>query len=1052
MSGLVQRIDLYDLWKLNGGKPLTALPALSWSEDLLADPYQITRRATLVLATHERARNLVVERAVIRFQLAGGAYRSYRIAGIDDDDPSSRTTLALEGPGFELGDQDDIVHEFDAAGHLILSPKDAGKTPAQALTDRVLSVLPAYWQLGTITPTVMDDVEYGPGTTPLQAALAIAEAASRRTMIRYRLRVEEDEIAGKMKLHLTAPTSAIADVRPARNLLQFLLKSDPRELTTRAIALGANSAHCGQNAWRVTAVDTSGTPDLVDVEDLAGGPGPVQEDDQFVGRYLVGPDGVALAILDSVGLSTTTSRFSVADASSLSVDDWVRLALDSAGRELHFVDAPAAIAAYGKKLGTFNLPLDASTNLLAGNADLRVGGGADLVASPPPGLTITRMAPPILDPLATIAEATGAGQFLTGGRSLKITTGSQRRIGYVLLTDAVHIVVAPLTTRIFTAAVWVNITRGNGGAASYVQLVSVSGATQASLQETLTGLAGKGWQKATVTLSVTNPSGAVPITFDLALRVQMVMDMFFDSYQLSEAQEIASFVAGSNPAAMIQELNRQLYLEGFTGPLRQFEVGLVDLEQMDGTRYPYDALEEGGSIRLVHERLAVPEVLEILRLTRTSEALLTPTIELGSRRRALTPTTGGGSITITPGAGGGSLPGGGGVPGQNPPPAGTPGSPVAPGAPGAPGAPAIPGGGLPRRQIISLLTAPLGPGGMEEGELVLAPTLILMRGTSKTRAWVQLYRTAADMAADAARLIDDAIPADGIVLEVRFGVGVLDVFFKTNRGKEDGVRGINFEDPVQPKLYYRVRFAPELGDPITIFEDNPPGNGVSDVDLGAHAPTNPLDSGVTGYEHTGASDRYAIWQYGGFVPKGGVVDDSLVRANAPVDQTRLRMIGSIYHAAGDGVSDSIYLDCLVPDTAIGTFNNRNVLRVGFKRSGAGAVDCEILHYKSDGTTATVASFGGLSFPNSSGLDLILDLDLDAGTATLSTAVYVTGASETVRCSGAIPAALLVGGQDHVGWNGVRNSSATGFALYNLRVRHSSVQAAVDFTCLQQEAA
>lgn len=708
----LRRIDLYDTWPLDAGERLATLQAVAWSEDFFAEAFLLTRRGTLTLATElkvmvagvlTRVRDLVVVRRVIRFELTGGLYRSYRIAEIDDDDRARLTTLTLQGPAFDLGELDNIVHEFDAAGQVLLSPKDAGKTPSTALTDRVLPALPAYWELGTITPTTMDDVEYGPGTTPLQAALAIAEAATRRNMVRYRLKVEENDSTGKMRLHLVAASAQVADIRPGKNLLRFLLKTDPRELTTRAIAISPNGSHCGKNQWKVTAKDTSGTPDTIDVEDLVGGPGPVQEDGQFEDLYLVGADGVNRQILASVKVDTETSRFSVTDASAITVGDHQRIALDSAGQELHYVDAPGAQASYGTRVGTFAVSLDDKTNFLT-NADLKS------YAEPPTGWSLATYIYNTLDGslVADGADPTGfyaedTSDFLTGGRSVHIsglTGGKIMRVQFpvTLNLDA--------TKRIFSAAVWVKVNSavvGTTGAIVGNSWVTF-GRNNPSWTEApvdLYPLVGKGWQPVPITLIALGafiPSN--PTTLTLTLWISG--DVQIDAAQISEGQSIAQFTAGSGPAAMIQELNRKLYLEQYNAPLRLFSPEVVDLYTLNGTRYPYEQLEEGASIRLVHEQLAAPEVLEILRLSRSSATPLLPRIEVGSRRRLFDGgLTGGGGGTITPGTG--PLPGGGGVIGQNPP------APAPPGATGAPGpqGPAgvgVPAGGV-SKQVLTKVDA-----------------------------------------------------------------------------------------------------------------------------------------------------------------------------------------------------------------------------------------------------------------------------------------------------------------------------------------------------------
>src|SRR5688572_17722889 len=100
-----------------------------------------------------------------------------------------------------------------------------------------------------------------------------------------------------------------------------------------------------------------------------------------------------------------------------------------------------------------------------------------------------------------------------------------------------------------------------------------------------------------------------------------------------------------------------------------------------------------------------------------------------------------------------------------------------------------------------------------------------------------------------------------------------------------------------------------------LFYDRYIGNLVSDVDLSAHAPTQPLASGVTAYEYTGAQTDYQIRGYS-VLACASAFDGQVARLNAAFDHTRLEMWANLYKLGVDDVSDSFKFCFFVPDTAI----------------------------------------------------------------------------------------------------------------------------------------
>lgn len=691
MSKPLKLCQLRTDWKVAvGSQPIGPITPDSWSIEEEIERFAVVRRMTMVLSTKLAIRASLLEGRVVRMQIRGRSPLEFRIQGITENDKTGTTTVKGSGWESDLTDKNYLVHELDANGVLTLAPIDAGKTPSTALTDRVLAVAPSYWALGTVTPTTMYDVEHKPGTTPWEAGLSIADAAVRRTMIQYELEATEDLVAGKIKLHLRVAggTAEVLEVKPTRSLLSLVTQTERREQTTRAWPVGANGAHCGKNRWLVAAVDTGA--DTVDLDDLAGGPGPVQEAGQYTPsathpgetRYLVPEGGAAQEIAATSLVSATRSRFAVVDASLFTVGSYARIALNSSGHELGFVDCKADRDTYGIKNGVLQLPLDDGFNLLAQQNP----SFASYAAEPPAGWTVSG------DGAAHYAESTAAGTWLTSGRSLH-----HLGTGVNIYRSAGISVVVPTGGAYYTWAIWIrveeqNLAKNSGwyGEANGNAVIALD--PNAPPRVDLQQFFGKGFQKST--MSALLPAG----TWTIKVVVFGGIEFYLDAVQMSEGKSIEQFAAGSNPAAMIQECNRHLYLDNAKRPSRTLSLSLADLHQLNGTTWPYDAINLGGSFRLSSSLLAVPETPRFMRLSWGSEAPLVPKVVVGTRNRAISSVVSqsSGSLGGTPG---GPLAGGGTVVGQNPPTPGSGGSTPPPDGGSTPPPPAPTWGPLPGAEI-----------------------------------------------------------------------------------------------------------------------------------------------------------------------------------------------------------------------------------------------------------------------------------------------------------------------------------------------------------------
>lgn len=201
------------------------------------------------------------------------------------------------------------------------------------------------------------------------------------------------------------------------------------------------------------------------------------------------------------------------------------------------------------------------------------------------------------------------------------------------------------------------------------------------------------------------------------------------------------------------------------------------------------------------------------------------------------------------------------------------------------------------------------------------------------------------------------------------------------------------------------------------FLDTLIGNGSTDVNLVDHDPSHPFESGVTDWEYTGDPDDYFVPSFGGILAGPGV--SAVARLNAPFNHTDLQIWSNLFHLGVDDAGHGTGFALFVPDTAIGSFDNRAFLRVGLDRSGAGGVTPRIVWHKADGTTQALFTGPEISFPLSSRLRLIATVqqdpeDEDLFVVSVATADAPTGTDVTVHGTAEVPAELLEAGHTHIG--------------------------------------
>lgn len=605
---VLQRIDLYDDFPYAAGavrlRPL--MDVEHWELDEFLDGLLWRKRGTVVIPRDET----IVEEQVLVFVfkdiLGVFSTKQLRINGVEFRVSDGTMLLSGEGPERDLARRDQVIGELVGLTWN-LAKMDASKSVATCITDTVLPRLPAYWEVGTVTPTTLVTVQYQAGDTPSAAVLRQVEAVNKATGIQYEVSVTADDVSGKFEVNVTqvGVTAPTILALPNRSILDFLQRQQADGHATRFAPVGRNGATIGRNVWKVVAVQTS-IPDWVELEDIEGGPGPAWEADQWLlptACRLRRANGTFETITDVIVISVQRTRFYVADAANFTVNDRVKIVADGTGTEVLYVESPSAQATYGKIMLPLTLDDDDTDNLFSPNA------GFDVWGTPPPGWTVTAGG-------GVYVEETGAGNWLFGGRSLKLTVSTMTPYKEVVIQ-------VPTGGMYYWFSVWTSVLTNNGLGASQFH-AKVDGADIVGSPIELGPFVNQGHQRHNIGGFI----GAGSHTFRAEIKLGDVV--YLSGAQLTEGTALREFSKGSGATRMIQAANAR-FRAGAGLPVETIEVTYADLARLDPRNFINLQLRDGCQFRLRYPALNFDRTMRVLRRRTRSEAPGEPAITLQNR-------------------------------------------------------------------------------------------------------------------------------------------------------------------------------------------------------------------------------------------------------------------------------------------------------------------------------------------------------------------------------------------------------------------------------------
>jgi hypothetical protein len=202
-------------------------------------------------------------------------------------------------------------------------------------------------EIGTIDPDIQFDLSWD-AQTPLALMNLLASTVGAEW------RLQRDAPNSRYVIQMAERingTVSVTTVRERKNILTLESQRTRERLYTAIRPQGGletgseERANIGFNVWRVKAKST----DVLELESVLGGPGPVAEDGQWVGYYLADMGGGFRLIVDSTAPDTV--QVSSGAGANFAVGDDVSFVADSSGTLITEVVSPSGVASFGYTQG-----------------------------------------------------------------------------------------------------------------------------------------------------------------------------------------------------------------------------------------------------------------------------------------------------------------------------------------------------------------------------------------------------------------------------------------------------------------------------------------------------------------------------------------------------------------------------------------------------------------------------------------------------------------------------------------------------------------------------
>lgn len=322
--------------------------------------------------------------------------------------------------------------------------------------------------------------------------------------------------------------------------------------------------------------------------------------------------------------------------------------------------------------------------------------------------------------------------------------------------------------------------------------------------------------------------------------------------------------------------------------------------------------------------------------------------------------------------------------------------------------------GLPVRGTVELVTATMLKGATTTGTMALGGSSFPVRIVVDHQCWLRFYATSADRAADVSRVITDD-PTTPVLLELVLTT-TLDVTLDPNWPL------LNRDVPATDNLYYRITRLDQSFDVMSTYaSDSPITNG----NLKAHVPTNPLASGWAAWEYTATAADFVTHDFGAINALGN--PSSVARTDVNFQhEAAIRLMADITRYAIDQAGTAGYLCLFVDDESISTWDNTDYLYAGVTRTSVDDVNATIVDVDPAGAPTVLDT--QLTIPWVLGTTKQMWFERQGSEVVL----YLSDtnfAARVEQCRATIPSRLLTVTDRRVGLTGIGNTGGSaGFGM------------------------
>jgi hypothetical protein len=563
-----------------------------------------TERLTLTVDTTEAAWSDVDIGKVLRTEFTNSDWDEWRVVSYETQRAGDGVTAEIiaQGIRYDLRYRAGLAERVEANGFADLDFTLLGLTPSKWVDELLLFPdMPSYFAKGTVNPTTEQSISVGP-EAPLDLLMELEFLANRSdggaeldirrngtTDYKIDLVTARGSTAEKAFLH------GLKNLQRVKHRTTAVRGTDDGQIT-RAYPVGGGDEGfritMGRNLWTVSAT-ASTTIDLA-ADNLGD---PIRYDDQLNNLYVVRPDGVKKQITDS---TVTNQRLTLGASHGVVANDEIRIARNSAGDELTYLEHPTSLATYGQFSGVVERADFPNVNQLLGEDQAFLGG--TYVSGVAPGWNA------IGSP--TLTEETSSQFVKHGTSSQKVVAADTEGI----ITDA--ITVAPGTDDPFlTAQIHILVTSLAASTSVRFQLEDVTNTVEYPSDASSAGATTElnKWIRLDIQPGVNFNAAA---TTSVKLKVWATggaATFYVDAGQLSDrATPPNEFVNGRVSNALWHSANDAL--DEFNAPIDTLDVGVIDVDRVSDTDFVFSELVLGGTVIIVDEDLGLDLETRIVEL------------------------------------------------------------------------------------------------------------------------------------------------------------------------------------------------------------------------------------------------------------------------------------------------------------------------------------------------------------------------------------------------------------------------------------------------------